>query len=124
MVFAVGRAGSRVFLDWCKRNGVACANNQVDIGVRVELPAMVWEHFSRKIYEPKILYRSKAYGDTTRMFCFNERGLVVTENTDGVLTVNGHAYKELDRKTDNSNFALLCTIRFTEPFNDPIDYAR
>lgn len=58
------------------------------------------------------------------MFCFNERGLVVTENTDGVLTVNGHAYKELDRKTDNSNFALLCTIRFTEPFNDPIDYAR
>lgn len=101
-------AGSRVFLDWCKRNGVACANNQVDIGVRVELPAMVWEHFSKKIYEPKILYRSKAYGDTTRMFCFNERGLVVTENTDGVLTVNGHAYKELDRKTDNSNFALLC----------------
>ena len=124
VVFAVGRAGSRVFLDWCKRNNVACANNQVDIGVRVELPAMVWEHFSKKIYEPKILYRSKAYGDTTRMFCFNERGLVVTENTDGVLTVNGHAYKELDRKTDNSNFALLCTIRFTEPFNDPIDYAR
>lgn len=124
VIFAVGRAGSRVFLDWCKKNGIACTNNQVDVGVRVELPAIVWDHFSKKIYEPKILNRSKSYGDTTRMFCFNERGHVVTENTDGVLTVNGHAFKELDKKTDNSNFALLCTIRFTEPFNDPIDYAR
>lgn len=124
VIFAVGRAGSRVFLDWCKKNGIACTNNQVDVGVRVELPAIVWDHFSKKIYEPKILNRSKSYGDTTRMFCFNERGHVVTENTDGVLTVNGHAFKELNKKTDNSNFALLCTIRFTEPFNDPIDYAR
>ncbi len=124
VVFAVGRAGSRVFLDWCKRNGVACANNQVDIGVRVELPAMVWEHFSKKIYEPKILYRSKAYGDTTRMFCFNERGQVVTENTDGILTVNGHAFRSEEKKSKNSNFALLSTIRFTQPFNSPIEYAR
>ncbi|MEG0177566.1 NAD(P)/FAD-dependent oxidoreductase [Anaerorhabdus sp.] len=124
IVFAVGRAGSRMFVDWCKKNQVSLENSQVDIGVRVECPAIVWEHFSKKIYEPKILYRSKAYGDTTRMFCFNERGHVVTENTDGVLTVNGHSFKELDRKTDNSNFALLCTIRFTEPFNEPIEYAR
>lgn len=124
VIFAVGRAGSRMFVDWCRKNGIPCDNNQVDIGVRVELPSIVWEHFSKKIYEPKILYRSQAYGDTTRMFCFNERGHVVTENTDGVLTVNGHAYKEENRKTENSNFALLCTIRFTEPFNDPIDYAR
>lgn len=124
IVFAVGRAGSRIFANWCKKNGIPCANNQVDIGVRVELPAMVWDHFSKKIYEPKILYRSEKYGDSTRMFCFNERGHVVTENTDGVLTVNGHAYKDEAKKSKNSNFALLSTIRFTEPFNEPIEYAR
>ena len=94
IVFAVGRAGSRSFRKWCDNNEVKCKNNQVDIGVRVELPSIVWEHFSKKIYEPKILYRSEKYGDTTRMFCFNERGHVVTENTDGVLTVNGHSYKD------------------------------
>lgn len=124
IVFAVGRVGSREFLKWCKNNDIATANNQVDVGVRVELPSMVWEHFSKKIYEPKIAYRSKKYGDTTRMFCFNERGHVVTENTDGVLTVNGHSFREEERKTKNSNFALLSTITFTEPFNEPIEYAR
>ena len=124
IIFAVGRVGSRFFVDWCKRNHIALQNNQVDVGVRVELPAMVWEDFSRKIYEPKIWYRSKGYGDTTRMFCFNERGQVVTENTDGVLTVNGHSYRDQSRKTENSNFALLTTIRFTQPFNNPIEYAR
>ena len=124
VVFAVGRAGSRIFASWCKKNGIALSNNQVDIGVRVELPAIVWEHFSKKIYEPKIFYRSKKYGDITRMFCFNERGHVVTENTDGVLTVNGHSFKDESKKSQNSNFALLSTTRFTEPFNEPIEYAR
>ncbi len=124
IIFAVGRAGSRQFLEWCKKNQVPCKNSQVDVGVRVECPAVVWEHFSKKIYEPKIFYRSQQYGDITRMFCFNERGHVVTENTDGVLTVNGHSFKELDKKTENSNFALLCTIHFTDPFNEPIQYAR
>ena len=124
IIFAVGRAGSRVFASWCKENNIKCTNNQVDIGVRVELPAMVWEHFSKKIYEPKIFYRSKQYGDVTRMFCFNERGHVVTENTDGVLTVNGHSFKDEAKKSTNSNFALLSTTKFTEPFNEPIEYAR
>ncbi len=124
IVFAVGRAGSRFFSNWCVENKIPLKNNQVDIGVRVELPSMIWEHFSKKIYEPKIWYRSKRYGDTTRMFCFNERGSVVTENTDGVLTVNGHSYRDLERKTENSNFALLSTIKFTEPFKNPIEYAR
>ena len=100
------------------------SNNQVDIGVRVELPSSIWEHFSKKIYEPKIWYRSHQYGDTTRMFCFNDRGKVVMENTDGVMTVNGHSYRGEDKKTKNSNFALLSTIRFTEPFKNPIEYAR
>ena len=70
------------------------------------------------------MVQKQRYGDTTRMFCFNERGGVVTENTDGVLTVNGHSYRDVARKTENSNFALLSTIRFTQPFNDPISYAR
>lgn len=124
IIFAVGRVGSGFFSDWCKRNGVPLHNNQVDIGVRVELPAIIWEDFSKKIYEPKIWYRSKQYGDETRMFCFNDRGSVVTENTNGVLTVNGHSYRDEARKTKNSNFALLSTIRFTSPFKEPIEYAR
>ena len=124
VIFAVGRAGSRMFAQWCVNNGIDMSNNQVDVGVRVELPAIIWDHFSRKIYEPKIWYRSKQYGDTTRMFCFNERGNVVLENTDGVMTVNGHSYRGADKKTENSNFALLSTTNFTQPFKKPIDYAR
>ena len=88
------------------------------------MPSIVWEHFSKKIYEPKIFYKSGKYGDTTRMFCFNERGHVVTENTDGVLTVYGPSYKEESLKSKNSNFALLCSTYFTEPFNEPVEYAR
>jgi len=124
IIFAVGRAGSRFFSRWCEKNDIPLTNTQVDIGVRVELPSIIWDHFSKKIYEPKIWCRSKQYGDTTRMFCFNERGHVVTENTEGVLTVNGHSYREEERKTQNSNFALLSTIKFTEPFKNPIEYAR
>ncbi len=124
VVFAVGRSGSRYFSDWCEKHDIALTNNQVDIGVRVELPAIIWEDFSKKIYEPKIWYRSNKYNDITRMFCFNDRGSVVTENTDGILTVNGHSYRDENKKTKNSNFALLSTIRFTQPFNHPIDYAR
>lgn len=123
IIFAIGRAGASNFRKWCDKNKIKSSNNQVDIGVRVELPSIVWEHFSKKIYEPKILYRSKKYGDVTRMFCFNERGHVVTENTDGILTVNGHSFKEEEKKTNNSNFALLSTSRFTEPFDEPIEYA-
>lgn len=124
IIFAVGRAGSGFFSTWCRKYGVPLKNNQVDIGVRVELPSIIWEDFSKKIYEPKIWYRSHGYGDTTRMFCFNERGSVVTENTRGILTVNGHAFRDERKKTENSNFALLSTIRFTSPFREPIAYAR
>lgn len=124
VIFAVGRSGSKFFTEWCNKNNITLKNNHVDIGVRVELPSVIWEDFEKKIYEPKILYRSKKYGDITRMFCFNGRGEVVTENTDGVLTINGHAYKDESKKTKNTNFALLSTIRFTQPFNKPIEYAR
>ena len=124
IVFAVGRAGARMFKQWCEKQKIPLKNNQIDLGVRVELPSIIWEHFSKKIYEPKILYKTKKYKDITRMFCFNERGHVVTENTDGVLTVNGHSYKSEEKKSTNSNFALLSTTKFTEPFDQPIEYAR
>jgi uncharacterized FAD-dependent dehydrogenase len=124
IIFATGRAGSHFFSGWCKEHGVPMKNNQVDIGVRVELPCSIWEEFEKKIYEPKVIYRTKQYGDVCRMFCFNGRGEVVTENTEGILTVNGHAYKAEEKKTKNTNFAILSTTRFTEPFNQPIEYAR
>ena len=124
IAFAVGRVGNRMFSNWCEKNSVKLSNNQVDVGVRVELPYEVWKHFSEKIYEPKIYYKAGHYGDMTRMFCFNERGHVVTENSDGVLTVNGHSFKDKARQSKNSNFALLCSTNFTEPFNEPVEYAR
>lgn len=124
IIFSVGRLGSKFFLKWCKNNRIPFASNPVDIGVRVELPSLIWEDFAKKIYEPKIWYRSTQYGDITRMFCFNDRGSVVSENTDGIITVNGHSYREETKKTENSNFALLSTIKFTQPFDEPIEYAR
>ncbi|MBQ9941355.1 MAG: FAD-dependent oxidoreductase [Clostridia bacterium] len=124
IIFAVGRVGSGFLADWCRKNGVDLNNNQVDIGVRVELPACIWQDFSSKVYEPKIWYRSKQYGDVTRTFCFNEKGNVVTENTGGILSVNGHSFRDPALKTENSNFALLSTMRFTKPFRDPIAYAK
>ena len=124
IVFAVGRVGSLFFKEWCDANNIRMKNRQVDIGVRVELPWEIWSHFSEKIYEPKILYRSEQYNDITRMFCFNERGQVVMENSQGIKTVNGHAYNDESKKSNNSNFALLCTINFTDPFDAPIEYAK
>lgn len=124
VIFAVGRVGNGMFEEWCNKYNIKRTNNQVDIGVRVEMPYEIWEHFSSKIYEPKIYYKNGHYGDKTRMFCFNERGYVVTENSDGVLTVNGHSYKDKAKQSENSNFALLCSTNFTEPFDQPVEYAR
>ncbi len=124
VVFAIGRSGSDFFSSWCQKQHIPLTNNQVDIGVRVELPYEIWSDFSTKIYEPKIWYRSKGYNDKTRMFCFNEKGHVVIENTDGIKTVNGHSFKDPSKQSPNSNFALLNTIHFTTPFDEPITYAR
>ena len=124
LVLAIGRSGSEWFENWCRRNNLKVTNNQVDIGVRVELPRIIWEDISSKIYEPKILYRTRDHGDCTRTFCFNSGGEVVIENNDGMLTVNGHANSDPALKTENSNFAILSTTRFTQPFNEPIAYAK
>lgn len=124
IIFAVGRVGSSFFSDWCNSHNVKQVNNQVDIGVRVELPALIWDEFEKKIYEPKITYVTEKYGDVCRTFCFNGRGEVVLENSDGIMTVNGHAYKDEAKKTQNTNFALLSTTKFTQPFDKPIEYAK
>lgn len=124
LIIAIGRSGSEWFANWCRANGIKVVNNQVDLGVRVELPRIIWEDISSKIYEPKIFYRTKDHGDCTRTFCFNSGGEVVIENNEGILTVNGHANANPALKTENSNFAILSTTRFTQPFNEPIAYAK
>ena len=121
LIIAIGRSGSEWFGHQCAKLNVPVDNNQVDIGVRVELPRIVWEEISQQIYEPKIVYRTKNYGDTTRTFCFNSGGEVVIENNEGILTVNGHANADPAKKTQNSNFAILSNSRFTQPFNKPIE---
>ena len=122
LVLALGRSGADDFSNFCKLNEVKTYNNQIDIGVRVEVPRIVCEHISEAIYEPKIKYLTKKHGDIVRTFCFNSGGEVVTENTDNILTVNGHANSDETKKTKNSNFAILSTHNFTEPFNEPIAY--
>jgi len=124
LVIASGRSGAIWLADTCQKMGIRMRSNQVDIGVRVELPRLVWEDISRQIYEPKIIFRTKKYGDNCRMFCFNSGGEVVMENNDGILTVNGHANADEAKKTANSNFALLSTTNFTQPFDEPIRYAQ
>ena len=122
LVLALGRSGADDFSKFCKLNNVETYNNQIDIGVRVEVPRIVCEHISKEIYEPKIKYLTKKHRDIVRTFCFNSGGEVVTENTDNILTVNGHANFDESKKTQNSNFAILSTHNFTEPFNEPIAY--
>ncbi len=121
IVFAVGRSGSEFLFNWCKKNKIKTFNNNVDLGVRVELKSTIWDKITSIAYDPKIYYKSELYKDETRMFCFNVGGKVVLENTFEIKTVNGHAYK--DRKSTNTNLALLCTKKFTEPFNQPFEYA-
>lgn len=122
VVIAVGRSGSGLVKSTCKNRRIRTHSNQVDIGVRVELKRDTWREFEEEIYEPKLVYRTEKYKDLCRMFCFNGGGIVVNENTNGTITVNGHSYSDESRKTDNSNFAVLSTINFTEPFDEPSKY--
>ena len=108
----------------CKKLGLDLLNNQVDIGVRVELPALVFEHITDVVYESKLVYRTKQYGDTVRTFCMNPYGHVVTENVEGINTVNGHSYSDESLRSDNTNFALLVSNKFTEPFDQPYRYGK
>lgn len=124
LVAAPGRAGAEWFTEECKRLGLSLINNQLDVGVRVELPAEVFAHITDEVYEAKLVYRTKLYGDLVRTFCMNPYGYVVAENTDGITTVNGHSYSDPALKSENTNFALLVSKHFTEPFNEPHQYGK
>ena len=123
LVVATGRSGAEFVKKLCKEFNVCVEANAVDIGVRVEMPDLVWKKFSDKIYEPKILCRTTTYGDSCRMFCFNQGGIVSAENNGGIITANGHSYADKAKKTQNCNFAVLSSTHFTEPFNQPTEYA-
>ena len=121
-VISVGRIGSKWMEQVCRDIGIATKSNRVDIGVRVELPAEVFSHLTDELYESKILYRTEKYGDLVRTFCMNPRGAVVNENTNGIITVNGHSYEDPAKQTENTNFALLVAKHFSEPFKDSNGY--
>lgn len=122
LVLATGRSGSKWVSTMCSKMGVTTESNRVDIGVRVELPAEVFEHITKEVYESKIVYKTSKYGDMVRTFCMNPHGEVVSENTNGIITVNGHSYSDPKLHTDNTNFALLVANHFTEPFKDSNEY--
>jgi uncharacterized FAD-dependent dehydrogenase len=122
LVLASGRSGSKWLGDVMAKFGVELKSNRVDIGVRVELPAEIWKHITDEVYESKIVYKTDKYNDVVRTFCMNPYGEVVAENTNGIVTVNGHSYADPARHTKNTNFALLVTNRFTEPFRDSNEY--
>ena len=124
IIFAVGRSGNSFLSAWAKRNNISVHNNKIDIGIRVELNNHTWEKISSIAYDPKISYITQKYNDETRMFCFNDGGHVVIENTFGLKTVNGHAYSDKKLKSKNCNFALLSSIQLAEPFNDPTTYIK
>mgnify|MGYP000630989049 CR=1 FL=1 len=122
VIVGPGREGAEWLSTEAKRLGLNMAINPVDIGVRVELPAVVTEAITDVIYEPKLIYHSRSFDDRVRTFCVCPYGEVVTENSDGLVTVNGHSHAE--RKTANTNFALLVSKTFTEPFKEPIAYGK
>ena len=121
-IVSVGRIGSKWMEKVCKDLNIPTKSNRVDIGVRVELPATVFNHLTDELYESKIVYRTQKYGDKVRTFCMNPKGAVVNENTNGIITANGHSYENPELQTENTNFALLVSKHFSEPFKDSNGY--
>ncbi|MDO4473192.1 MAG: NAD(P)/FAD-dependent oxidoreductase [Eubacteriales bacterium] len=121
-IISAGRSGSKWMESVCRDLEIKTKSNRVDIGVRVELPAEVFSHLTDELYESKIVYRTKKFEDLVRTFCMNPRGVVVNENTNGIVTVNGHSYEDPKMHTENTNFALLVSKHFSEPFKDSNGY--
>lgn len=121
-IVSVGRSGSKWMETVCRDLEIPTKSNRVDIGVRVELPAEIFSHLTDELYESKIVYRTEKYGDRVRTFCMNPKGAVVNENTNGIITVNGHSYEDPEKQTENTNFALLVAKHFSEPFKDSNGY--
>lgn len=122
VIVAPGRSGAEWLKVEAQALGLKTLNNPVDVGVRVEVQAPVLEELTKVLYEPKLVYYSRFFDDVVRTFCVAPYGEVITESYDGVLTVNGQSYAE--RKTGNTNFAILVSTSFTEPFKEPIAYGK
>ncbi len=121
-IVSVGRSGSKWMEKICTELDIPTLSNRVDIGVRVELPAEIFSDLTDELYESKIVFRTQRYGDKVRTFCMNPNGAVVNENTNGIITVNGHSYSDPALQTKNTNFALLVSKHFSEPFKDSNGY--
>lgn len=121
-VISVGRSGSKWMESVCEDLDIPTKSNRVDIGVRVEIPAVIFSHLTDELYESKIVYRTEKFEDRVRTFCMNPHGVVVNENTNGIVTVNGHSYEDPELHTENTNFALLVAKHFSEPFKDSNGY--
>ena len=121
-IVSVGRSGSKWMEQVCQEMSIPTESNRVDLGVRVELPAELFSHLTDELYESKIVYRTEKFEDLVRTFCMNPRGIVVNENTNGIVTVNGHSFEDPARQTENTNFALLVSKHFSEPFKDSNGY--
>lgn len=121
-IVSAGRSGSKWIEQVCNELSIPTKSNRVDIGVRVELPAEIFSHLTDELYESKIIYRTEKFQDLVRTFCMNPHGIVVNENTNGIVTVNGHSFEDKSKQTDNTNFALLVSKHFSEPFKDSNGY--
>ena len=121
-IISVGRSGSKWMEQVCHTLDIPTKSNRVDIGVRVELPAVIFSHLTDELYESKIVYRTQQFEDNVRTFCMNPHGIVVNANTNGIVTVNGHNYEGEEMQTENTNFALLVSKHFSEPFKDSNGY--
>ena len=121
-IISAGRSGSKWMEKVCGDLEIPTKSNRVDIGVRVELPYEIFAHLTDELYESKIVYRTEKFRDLVRTFCMNPRGAVVNENTNGIVTVNGHSYEDPAKHTGNTNFALLVSKHFSHPFKDSNGY--
>ena len=121
-IVSVGRSGSKWIEKICSELNIETYSNRVDIGVRVELPAVVFSDLTSELYESKIVYRTEKFEDKVRTFCMNPNGYVVNENTNGIVTVNGHSFDNPELQSENTNFALLVSKHFSEPFKDSNGY--
>lgn len=122
VVVAAGRSGSKWVETLCEDLDIPTHSNRVDIGIRFECPNEIWDHVTKDLYEAKIVYKTKTYEDETRTFCMNPSGYVVTEHTKSGVTVNGHSFEAKDKKSNNTNFALLVSKTLTEPFDNSNEY--
>lgn len=121
-IISVGRSGSKWMESVCRQLSIPTLSNRVDLGVRVELPAVIFSHLTDELYESKIVYRTEKFEDNVRTFCMNPYGIVVNENTNGIITANGHSYEDVNMRTENTNFALLVSKHFSESFRDSNGY--